>query len=57
MLMDNADNDQKPIVVSSADARGGLDPEEDNSGDTLLPMLIGGLVLIVVGVIAVWMMA
>lgn len=57
MLMDNADNDQKPIVISSADARGGQDPEEGNSGDTLLPMLIGGLVLIAVGVIAVWMMA
>lgn len=53
--MDNSDSDpQQPIIISSADARGGLDPETGSSSATLLPMLIGGLVLIIIGVIIVY---
>lgn len=43
--------------MSSKDARGALSPGEQTSGDTLLPMLIGGLALIVIGVIAVFLIA
>jgi hypothetical protein len=39
--------------ISSDHARGGLGPDEGSSGDTLLPMLIGALVLIVIGIGAV----
>ena len=53
--MTEANNDDEQIIISSDDARGGLGAEEGTSGDTLLPMLIGGLVLTVVGVIVVWM--
>ncbi len=42
-----------PIIVSENAARGALGPDETNLGDTLLPMLIGGLILAVVGLIAV----
>jgi hypothetical protein len=39
--------------ISSDDARGSLSPEEGSRGDTLLPMLVGGLVLAVIGIGAV----
>jgi hypothetical protein len=46
-----ADQDSDPGTrpISSDDARGSLSPEEGSRGDTLLPMLVGGLVLMVLG--------
>lgn len=41
----------KPVTVTSDGARGALGPGETSRGDTLVPMLIGSLVLIVIGVI------
>lgn len=41
----------KSIIISSDDARGALGPAETSLGDTLLPMLIGGLALIVVAMV------
>jgi hypothetical protein len=46
-------NSDEPATVTADAARGALSPGESSSGDTLLPMLIGGLVLIVVAVIVV----
>jgi len=43
--------------ISSNTARGALSSEEGTSGDTLLPMLIGGLALIVLGIIVVFVLA
>jgi len=43
----------KPVIVTSDDARGALGPGETSRGDTLVPMLIGGLVLIVIVMIVV----
>lgn len=43
----------KPVTVTTDDARGSLGPGETSRGDTLVPMLIGGLVLIVIGLIVV----
>lgn len=48
--MDIPNENPAPTVISSASARGASDPESGNPGDTLLPMLIGALVLIVIGV-------
>lgn len=42
-----------PIIVTANSARGALGPDETSLGDTLLPMLIGGLILAVVGLSAV----
>lgn len=42
-----------PMIVAADAARGALGPDETSRGDTLLPMLIGGLVLVMVGLIAV----
>lgn len=39
-----------PIVISADDARGAKEPESGNFGATLLPMLIGLIVLTVIGV-------
>lgn len=44
---------EKPIIISSDDARGALGPKETTRGATLLPMLVGSLVLIVVGIAVV----
>lgn len=41
----------KSIIVTTDDARGALGPSETSRGDTLLPMLIGGLVLIVISLL------
>lgn len=49
------DGDPAPTSISSDHARGSLSPEEGSRGDTLLPMLVGGLVLIVVGIGAVFL--
>jgi len=50
----SADQDSDPApTISSDDARGSLSPEEGSRGDTLLPMLVGALVLIVLGIGAV----
>lgn len=43
----------KPVVVTADDARDALGPSETSRGDTLVPMLIGGLVLIVIGIVVV----
>ncbi len=45
--MNQAPREDKPVIVDADEARGALAPEETSKGDTLLPMLIGGLVLIV----------
>lgn len=52
---DTADREKPtaPIIVTADSARGALGPDETSSGDSLLPMLVGGLVLVVVGLIAV----
>ena len=42
-----------PVVIKTDDARGALGPGETSWGDTLLPMLIGGLLLCIVGGIIV----
>ncbi len=44
-----------PIVVTENAARGALGSDETKLGDTLLPMLIGGLILAVVGLSAVFL--
>jgi hypothetical protein len=41
------------ITITANEARGALSPGETSFGDTLVPMLIGGLVLIVVASIVV----
>jgi hypothetical protein len=43
----------KSVIVTPNDARGALGPSETSRGDTLLPMLIGGLVLIVIALLVV----
>ena len=43
--------------ISSNNARGAADSGEGTSGDTLLPMLVGGLALIIIGVIVVFLLA
>lgn len=43
----------KPVIITTDDARGALGPSETSRGDTLLPMLIGGIVLIVIALIVV----
>lgn len=42
-----------PVVIATNDARGARGPGETSRGDTLLPMLIGGLLLCIVGGIIV----
>ena len=42
-----------PVIIKTDDARGALGPRETSWGDTLLPMLIGGLILCIVGGIIV----
>ncbi len=51
--MTKAKNEEEQIVISTDDARGGLSPEEVTASDTLLPMLIGGLALIILGIILI----
>ncbi len=51
MTEPNIEHEQ--IVISTDDARGAQDRGRVTAGDTLLPMLIGGLVLIVVAFIVV----
>lgn len=41
---------EKPIVISATDARGAGGSRSGTVGDTLLPMLIGVIVLTVIGV-------
>lgn len=43
-------------TVTADSARGALGPDKTSHGDSLLPMLIGGLILVVVGMIAVLML-
>ena len=51
--MTEVKNEDEQKVISTDDARGALSPEEVTAGDTLLPMLIGGLVLTILGIIVV----
>lgn len=44
-----------PIVISTDNARGALGPLETPRGATLLPMLLASLVLVVVGIAAVYL--
>ena len=39
-----------PVIVAAHDARGALGSTETSRGDTLVPMLVGGLVLVVIGI-------
>ena len=43
----------KSVIITTDDARGARGPSEISRGGTLLPMLIGGLVLIVIGLVVV----
>jgi hypothetical protein len=55
--MTELDNKDSPTIISSEDARGALGGKSVTLGDTLLPMLIGGLVLALISVgvaYAVW---
>ena len=47
----------KSVIITTDDARGALGPSEISRGGTLLPMLIGGLVLIVIGLTVAWVVA
>jgi hypothetical protein len=51
------DGEPKARWISSDDARGSLSPEEGSRGDTLVPMLVWGLVLIVLAIGAVYFFA
>lgn len=51
-MPDLPEEDQKPIVIDEDDARGGLSADEVSPGDTLVPMLLWGLGLAVIGIIA-----
>ena len=51
--MAEPNNEREQIVISTDDARGAQGPGRVTVGDTLLPMLIGGLVLVVVALIVV----
>lgn len=46
-------HNDKPIIIAADDARGALSSDKISRGATLVPMLVGGLILIVVGMIAV----
>ena len=53
--MADLETSAKPVITTSDDARGALGPEKTSRGDTLVPMLVGGLVLVVIGMIVVMM--
>ncbi len=55
----SAKADSEPVAsrISSDDARGSLSPEEGSRSDTLLPMLLAGLALILVALGAVFLLA
>jgi hypothetical protein len=56
--MTDVQNKDGPTVISAADARGALGLKRVSAGDTMLPTLIGGLILalVAVGIVAyvVW---
>ena len=52
--MVDPDKGDKPVVIKSDDTRGALSADKTSRGDTLLPMLIGGLALCIVGIIVVF---
>ena len=55
MIDSKSSND--PVKITADEERGALSPGETSFGDTLVPMLVGGLVLTVVGLIVVMMFA
>ncbi len=50
--MDNPKNDD-PVVINQDDARGALAEDEVPVGDTMLPTLITGMALAVLGAIVI----
>ena len=46
----------RPVVIKTDDARGALGPSDTPRGATLVPMLVGGLILCIVGfiIVALW---
>jgi hypothetical protein len=44
--------EEQPIVISEDDARGADSPQEGTTSDTLVPMLVWGLGLALLGMIA-----
>lgn len=55
--MTHSVNDNEPIVISEEDAKGGEVIARGDFGDSLLPMLIGVIVLALIGVSAVALIA
>jgi hypothetical protein len=53
--MAESGNTDERITISSDDARGARGPKAGTVGDTLLPMLIGMIVLTIVGVFVILM--
>lgn len=47
--MPDNDNEEVPVVISTEDARGGEVLKRGNFGDTLVPVLIGAVLLSVAG--------
>lgn len=47
--MPDKTTEDEPVVISSEDARGGEVLKRGNFGDTLVPVLIGAVVLSVIG--------
>jgi hypothetical protein len=47
--MPDNDNEEVPVVISTEDVRGGEVLKRGNFGDTLVPVLIGAVLLSIVG--------
>jgi hypothetical protein len=54
-MFDSKNSGEEPANITVDEARGALSSNKTSFGDTLIPMLIGSLVLAVVGVIVVMM--
>ena len=52
--MAESENNDARITITAEDARGARGPKDGTVGDTLLPMLIGMIVLTIVAVSAVF---
>jgi hypothetical protein len=55
--MTHSVNDNEPIVISEEDAKGGEVTKRGNFEDSLVPMLVGVIVLTVIGVSVVALIA
>ena len=49
--------DNEPEIIAEDNARGARSAEKTSAGDTLVPMLVGGLVLVVLGLIVLMMIS